>query len=69
MPTTNGHQDVEIAVGLDLSSRKSFVSPVSEEITIVPDNTRVRHRQTGLLAFASCGFAVLDTRKVQILTY
>lgn len=69
MPVTGGHTDVEIAVGLDLSRRCSFVSPVAEELTIVPDNTRVRHRQTGLLAFSSLGFAVLDQRATLLLSF
>lgn len=68
MPTTNGHVDTEIAVGLDLSKNRSFVRPVAEDITIVPDNTRVRHRQTGLLAFASEGYAVTDNRDILILS-
>lgn len=68
MPTTNGHTDSEIAVGLDLSSNKSFVRPVAEDITLIPDNTRVRHRQTGLLGFASEGYAVLDQRSTLLLS-
>lgn len=69
MPTTGAHTDVEIAVGLDLSRRYSFVSPVSEDLTIIPDNTRVRHRQSGLLAFSSVGYAVLDSRATLLLTF
>ncbi len=68
MPTTGAHTDVEIVVGLNQQANRSFVMPVSEDITIVPDNTRVRHRQTGLLGFMSLGFGVLDARDVLIGT-
>lgn len=66
---TMASSDVEIVVGLDLSRRRSFISPVAEQFTIVPDNTRVRHRQTGLLAFESRGYACLDNRSVLIGSY
>lgn len=69
MPTAGGSQDVEIVVGLDLVSRnKAFVMPVAEQLNIVTD-TRVRHRQTGLIGFESVGFGVLDTRAVIIGTF
>lgn len=68
MPTTGSHTDVEIAIGLDLSRRNAFVNPVAEDITIVPDNTRVRHRQTSLMAFYSGGFACLDNRSCVLLS-
>lgn len=60
--------DEEIVVGLNKSQKRSFVMPVSEDFYIVPDNTRVRHRQSSLLGFMTVGFAVLDNRDVLIGT-
>ena len=69
LPTTGGHTDVEIVVGLDQSANRSFVMPTDGPIEMVPDNTRVRHRQTGMLAFKNAGFGVLDSRSVLLGSY
>lgn len=69
LPTTGGHTDVEVCVGLDQSRSYSFVSPVDEQLTIVPDNTRVRHREIAYVAWESIGFAVLDARACLLASF
>lgn len=61
---TAGNAKLEWAFGLDLSSRKSFVNPVGEEIAIYPDDTKKRSMQAGMYGTAAWGWAVLDSRSV-----
>lgn len=56
--------DVELVVGLDLSNRDSFVSPVRSEVEIFEDDSMHRQRRTGLYGWMEQGFAVLDNRRV-----
>ena len=54
----------ELAVGLDLSSRDSFVMPVRAPVEVFEDDTLHRQRRAGLYGWAEHGFAALDTRRV-----
>lgn len=58
-----GH-NTEIVVGLDLSSRDSFIMPVREEVQIFEDETLHRQKRAGFYGWAEQGFAVLDNRRV-----
>lgn len=56
--------DLEIAIGLDLSSNDSFVMPVREELQVFEDETLHRERRQGYYAWMSAGFAVLNNQRV-----
>ena len=56
--------DVELVVGLDLSSNDSFVRPVRENVQVFEDDNLHRQRRAGFYGFAEHGFAVLDNRRV-----
>lgn len=60
--------DLELMVGLDLSNRDSFVMPVRSEIEIFEDDSLHRQRRTGLYGWGEHGFAVLDNRRVILLS-
>jgi hypothetical protein len=61
--------DVELCVGLDLRTNDSFVNPVREEISVYDDPTLHRQRRAGVYAWAEHGFAVLDNRRVILLSF
>ena len=56
--------DVELVVGLDLSTNDSFVRPVRENVQVFEDDNLHRQRRAGFYGFAEHGFAVLDNRRV-----
>jgi len=56
--------DVELVVGLDLSSNDAFVRPVRENVQVFEDDNLHRQRRAGFYGFAEHGFAVLDNRRV-----
>lgn len=56
--------DVELVVGLDLSSNDSFVMPVREEVQVFEDDNFHRQRRAGFYGWAEYGFAVLDNRRI-----
>ena len=61
--------DVELAVGLDLSKRDSFVMPTrAPGLEIFADDTMLRQRRTGFFATLECGFGVLDSRRALLLS-
>ena len=65
--TLNGSlaaSDVELVVGLDLSTNDSFVMPVRADIEIFEDESLHRQRRSGLYGFGEHGFGVLDNRRV-----
>lgn len=55
--------DVEIAIGLDLTRRDSFVMPIAENLVIREDNTVDRRGLFSLYGKMRHGFCVLDTRR------
>ena len=56
--------DVEIAIGLDLSSNDSFVMPVTEELAVFSDPTLHRQGRAGVYGQLSIALACLDSRRV-----
>lgn len=56
--------DVELLVGLDLSSTDSFYMPTKQELQVFADDAMHRHQRMGWYAWAELGFAVMDTRRV-----
>jgi hypothetical protein len=56
--------DVELVVGLDLSTNDSFVMPVRSDVQVFEDDNLHRQRRAGLYAWAEHGFAILDNRRV-----
>lgn len=60
--------DVEIAVGLDLSKNDSFIMPVREELQVFEDETLHRQRRMGWYGWMELGFAILDNRRVILLS-
>ena len=62
--TLGPNSDVELIIGLDLSSRDSFVMPVKQEIEVFEDEALHRSQRQGYYAWMELGFAVLDNRRV-----
>jgi hypothetical protein len=56
--------DLELVVGLDLSTNDSFVMPVVEDVQVFTDNMLHRQRRAGFYAWAEHGFGILDNRRV-----
>ena len=56
--------DVELVVGLDLSTNDSFVHPIRQPLQIFEDDNLHRRRRAGFYAWTEIGFAVLDNRRV-----
>lgn len=61
--------DVELVVGLDLRTSDSFLNPVREEISVYDDPMLHRQRRAGVYAWAEHGYAVLDNRRVILLSF
>lgn len=58
---------VELAVGLDLSKRDSFIMPMREAPQVFEDDTLHRQRRAGVYGWANVGFAALDGRRAVLL--
>ena len=56
--------DVELVVGLDQSTRDSFVMPMKQELQVFEDPMLHRQQRAGYYGWAELGFAVLDNRRV-----
>jgi hypothetical protein len=56
--------DTEVVVGLDQSSRDSFVMPVKQQLQVFEDPTLHRQQRAGYYGWAELGFGVLDNRRV-----
>lgn len=56
--------DVELVVGLDLSTNDSFINPYRSDVQVFEEDSFHRQRRAGLYAWAEHGFAVLDNRRV-----
>lgn len=64
---TNAHTKVEIAVGLDLRNRDSFVMPVKGGVEVYFDDNLHRRREVGLYAWLlGVGFGSLDNRRAML---
>lgn len=56
--------DVELVVGLDLTTNDSFVMPVVEDVQVFEDSMLHRQRRAGFYAWAEHGFGILDNRRI-----
>jgi len=56
--------DVELLVGLDLSSNDSFLMPVKQDLELFADPMLHRQQREGYYGWAELGFAALDNRRV-----
>lgn len=54
----------QFCVGLDLSTRDSFVMPIKEELVTYDDPALYRYQRMGLFGWMRHGFGVLDNRRV-----
>lgn len=61
--------DVELAIGVDLSTDDCFYMPVKQELEVYPDPTLHRWQKAGYYGTQEQGFAVLDNRRVICLSY
>lgn len=59
----------EWAVGLDLSTRDSFVHPITQELETFEDPTLYRQQRMGIYGTMGHGWAVLDSRRALLLAY
>jgi len=59
----------EIAVGLDLRNRDSFVHPVRQEVRAYENMLLHMQNQAGVYARAEHGFGCLDNRRVMLLAF
>lgn len=55
--------DVELVVGLDLSSNDSFIMPIKEELQVFNDPALHRQQRQGYYAWMEMGVGVLDNRR------
>jgi hypothetical protein len=58
---------VELAVGLDLYNKDSFVNPIRTPVEIFEDPTFHRQRRAGVYGWGEHGFGVLDSRRVLLM--
>lgn len=56
--------DVELAIGLDMLNKDSFIMPIQQEVQVFNDMSQHRAKRAGIYGWASLGFAVLDSRRV-----
>jgi hypothetical protein len=62
--TLGPSSDVELVVGLDLSSNDSFIMPIREELNVHDDPTLHRQGRAGIYGQMELGCGVLDNRRV-----
>ena len=61
--------DVELCVGLDLRTNDSFVNPIREEVSVYDDPTLHRQRRAGVYAWGEHGYAILDNRRLILMSF
>ena len=61
--------DLELAIGLDMSNKDSFVMPVKQDVQVYNDDTMHRAQRQGIYGWAEVGFAVLDSRRVIAISF
>jgi hypothetical protein len=64
-----GGGDTDFCVALNLAQRDSFVMPVREEMSMFEDPFLHRQQRAGVYGWMEQGFAVLDSRRVQLGSY
>ena len=69
-PNHTDHSDVELAIGLDLRNRDSFVMPMTEPgMEIFRDPELHRRQKDGVYGWLNLGLGVLDLRRVLALSF
>jgi hypothetical protein len=58
--------DVELVVGLDQSSKDSFIMPVRQNVEVYPDPSYARQGRISFWGTAELGFGVMDNRRVML---
>jgi hypothetical protein len=61
--------DVELAIGIDMLNRDSFVMPVKQEVQVFNDESQHRRKRAGIYGWCEVGFGVLDSRRVIALSF
>lgn len=61
--------DVEIVLGMDLSSNDAFVNPVKEQFQVFTDPALHRQKRAGVYGWAEWGWGVLDGRRLLVGSY
>lgn len=56
--------DLELVIGLDQTSRDSFIMPMKQALQVFEDPTLHRQQRIGYYGWAELGFGVLDNRRV-----
>ena len=56
--------DLELVIGLDQTSRDSFIMPMKQALQVFEDSSLHRQQRIGYYGWAELGFAVLDNRRV-----
>ncbi len=55
---------LEYCMGLDLSTKDSFVMPIRKELETYDDPSLYRQQRAGIFGWAEMGYAVLDSRRL-----
>jgi hypothetical protein len=58
------NSDAELVVGIDQSSKDSFVMPMRQQLQVFEDPTLHRQQRAGYYGTAELGFGVLDNRRI-----
>lgn len=61
--------DLELAIGLDMLNKDSFVMPVKQDVQVYNDESQHRAQRQGIYGWAEVGFAVLDSRRVIVISF
>jgi hypothetical protein len=56
--------DLELVVGIDQSTRDSFIMPVKQTLQVFGDPALHRQQRVGYYGWAELGFGVLDNRRI-----
>jgi hypothetical protein len=56
--------DLELVIGLDQSTKDSFVMPMKQALQVFEDPTLHRQQRVGYYGWAELGFGVLDNRRI-----
>ena len=56
--------DLELVIGLDQSTKDSFVMPMKQSLQVFEDPTLHRQQRVGYYGWAELGFGVLDNRRI-----
>mgnify|MGYP000231632314 CR=1 FL=1 len=61
--------DVELAIGLDLLNKDSFIMPIKQEVQVYSDTNKFREQRQGIFGTANVGYGVLDSRRVIAMSF